>query len=72
MKVEALIGILVVSLAWSASAEEKFQKLKGAQIRNPYDIGMFVQGPFAFRDLMTTYRNRAAPLDDAGALLQAA
>ena len=33
MKVEALIGILVVSLAWSASAEEKFQKLKGAQIR---------------------------------------
>jgi hypothetical protein len=60
-----------------ARAKKNFFKmhllfLKGAQIRNPYDIGMFVQGPFAFRDLMTTYRDRAAPLDDAGALLQAA
>ena len=32
MKVKALIGVLV-ALAWSASAEESFHKLKGAQIR---------------------------------------
>ncbi len=42
--------------------------LKGAQIRNPYDIGMYVQGPFAFRDLVTTYKDSAAPLDEAGRL----
>ncbi|MGH7004665.1 MAG: alpha/beta hydrolase, partial [Alphaproteobacteria bacterium] len=37
-----------------ARAKKNFFKmhllfLKGAQIRNPYDIGMFVQGPFRFR-----------------------
>jgi len=42
--------------------------LKGAQIRNPYDMGMFVQGPFPFRDLVTKYREKAAPLDDEGRL----
>ena len=42
--------------------------LKGAQIRNPYDIGMFVQGPFAFKDLVTTYHGSAAPLDEVGNL----
>ena len=42
--------------------------LKGAQIRNPYDMGMFVQGPFEFRDLVTIYRESGAPLDAAGAL----
>lgn len=43
--------------------------LKGAQIRNPYDMGMFVQGPFAFRDLVTTYRESGVPLDAAGAFI---
>jgi hypothetical protein len=42
--------------------------LKGAQIRNPYDIGMFVQGPFEFKELMTTYRDSPAPLDAEGRL----
>ena len=46
--------------------------LKGAQIRNPYDMGMFVQGPFAFRDLVTIYGNSAAPLEEAGSLVQPA
>ena len=43
MKVEALIGILLVSLAWSASAEENFHKLKGAQIRAKFS-GMELTG----------------------------
>jgi len=60
-----------------ARAKKNFFKmhllfLKGAQIRNPYDMGMFVQGPFAFRDLVTTHQNSAAPLDAAGRLAQAA
>ena len=46
-----------------ARAKKNFFKmhllfLKGAQIRNPYDMGMFVQGPFAFRDLVTTYQEQ--------------
>ncbi|SDO17200.1 alpha/beta hydrolase [Phyllobacterium sp. OV277] len=44
--------------------------LKGAQIRNPYDMGMFVQGPFAFQALVEN--DSAAPLDDAGRLVEAA
>ncbi len=60
-----------------ARAKKNFFKmhllfLKGAQIRNPYDMGMFVQGPFAFRDLVTIYGNSAAPLEEAGALVQSA
>lgn len=46
--------------------------LKGAQIRNPYDIGMFVQGPFAFGDLVIRYQNSAAPLDEAGRVMEPA
>ena len=42
--------------------------LKGAQIRNPYDMGMFVQGPFPFKELMTKYKGIAAPLDLEGKL----
>ncbi|CAN7299735.1 alpha/beta hydrolase [Phyllobacterium sp. LjRoot231] len=60
-----------------ARAKKNFFKmhllfLKGAQIRNPYDMGMFVQGPFAFRDLVTIYGNSAAPLEEAGSLVQPA
>jgi hypothetical protein len=56
-----------------ARAKQNFFKmhllfLKGAQIRNPYDIGMFVQGPVAFRDLVTIYRESAPPLDELGKL----
>ncbi len=56
-----------------ARAKQNFFKmhllfLKGAQIRNPYDIGMFVQGPFAFKDLVTTYHASAPPLDEVGKL----
>lgn len=60
-----------------ARAKKNFFKmhllfLKGAQIRNPYDMGMFVQGPFAFRDLVTTYQNSVAPLDEAGRVVEPA
>lgn len=34
----------------------------GAQKRNPYDMGMFQQGPFPFSDLVNTYQNQPAPL----------
>lgn len=43
--------------------------LKGAQRRQNYDIAMFHQGPFAFRDLVTTHKGKAAPLDDEGRLV---
>lgn len=48
-----------------ARAKKNFFKmhllfLKGAQIRNHYDMGMFVQGPFPFEDLVTKYRGSAA------------
>ncbi|WP_204336443.1 hypothetical protein, partial [Proteus mirabilis] len=57
-----------------ARAKKNFFKmhllfLKGAQIRNAYDMGMFVQGPFAFQDLAA--RDSAPPLDDAGRLVEA-
>lgn len=57
-----------------ARAKKNFFKmhllfLKGAQIRNAYDMGMFVQGPFAFQDLAV--RDSAPPLDDAGRLVEA-
>ncbi|MFC4624398.1 alpha/beta hydrolase [Daeguia caeni] len=42
--------------------------LRGAEKKNFYDIGMFLHGPFAFRDLMTTYKGKAAPLDGTGRL----
>ncbi|MCX8281014.1 alpha/beta hydrolase [Phyllobacterium sp. 0TCS1.6C] len=45
--------------------------LKGAQIRNEYDMGMFVQGPIPFRELVTTYAGEPAPLDDLGRLAPA-
>lgn len=43
--------------------------LKGAQIRNPYDMGMFVQGPFWFRDLVVKHAGEAAPLDEIGRIV---
>lgn len=54
-----------------ARAKKNFFKmhllfLKGAQIRNIYDMGMFVQGPFMFASLMTDYDGEAAPLDAEG------
>lgn len=54
-----------------ARAKKNFFKmhllfLKGAQIRNTYDMGMFVQGPFMFAELMTKYDGEAAPLDEKG------
>lgn len=56
-----------------ARAKKNFFKmhllfLKGAQIRNPYDMGMFVQGPFWFRDLVTKHAGEPAPLDEGGRL----
>ncbi|MBB2973658.1 alpha/beta hydrolase [Mesorhizobium sp. RMAD-H1] len=42
--------------------------LKGAQKRNAYDIGMFLHGPFALRDLVAAYKGKAAPLDEEGRL----
>jgi hypothetical protein len=56
-----------------ARAKKNFFKmhllfLRGAQRRNSYDMGMFVQGPFPFRDLMVTHRDKAAPLDELGRL----
>ncbi|MFD1199254.1 alpha/beta hydrolase [Brucella gallinifaecis] len=42
--------------------------MRGAEKKNFYDFGMFLHGPFFFRDLMTTYKNKAAPLDEEGRL----
>ncbi|KXF76121.1 hypothetical protein ATN84_14545 [Paramesorhizobium deserti] len=42
--------------------------LKGAQKRNSYDFGMFLHGPFALRGLVTTHKEKAAPLDEEGRL----
>ncbi|WP_420961180.1 alpha/beta hydrolase [Brucella sp. IR073] len=42
--------------------------LKGAQKRNAYDIGMFLHGPFALRELVTRYKGKPAPLDGEGRL----
>lgn len=44
--------------------------IKGAQMRQAYDIAMFHQGPFPFRDLVTTYRGKAAPLDNEGRMIE--
>jgi hypothetical protein len=54
-----------------ARAKKNFFKmhllfLKGAQIRNTYDMGMFVQGPFLFRKLMIEHDGKPAPLDEQG------
>ncbi len=54
-----------------ARAKKNFFKmhllfLKGAQIRNAYDMGMFAQGPFMFAELMTKYDGEPAPLDKEG------
>ncbi|MGO1161936.1 alpha/beta hydrolase [Brucella pseudogrignonensis] len=43
--------------------------MRGAEKKNFYDFGMFLHGPFFFRDLMTTHQNKAAPLDGEGRLL---
>lgn len=42
--------------------------LRGAEKKNFYDFCMFLHGPFFFRDLMTTHKDKAAPLDDEGRL----
>ncbi|MDR6430340.1 alpha/beta hydrolase [Brucella pseudogrignonensis] len=43
--------------------------MRGAEKKNFYDFGMFLHGPFFFRDLMTAYQDKAAPLDEEGRLL---
>ncbi|MGC0053617.1 alpha/beta hydrolase [Brucella pituitosa] len=43
--------------------------MRGAEKKNFYDFGMFLHGPFFFRELMTTYKDKAAPLDEEGRLL---
>lgn len=42
--------------------------LAGAEKRNFYDWLMFLHGPFHLRELMTTYKEQAAPLDEEGRL----
>lgn len=42
--------------------------LRGAEKKNFYDFGMFLHGPFFFRDLMTVHKEKAAPLDEKGRL----
>ncbi|SBW15380.1 putative Cytosolic Protein [Brucella sp. 10RB9215] len=42
--------------------------MRGAEKKNFYDFGMFLHGPFFFRDLMTTHHGKAAPLDEEGRL----
>ncbi|MBB5703156.1 hypothetical protein FHS76_003052 [Ochrobactrum daejeonense] len=42
--------------------------MRGAEKKNFYDFGMFLHGPFFFRDLMTDYKGKAAPLDEEGRL----
>lgn len=43
--------------------------LRGAEKKNFFDFGMFLHGPFFFRELMTTYKDKAAPLDEEGRLI---
>lgn len=43
--------------------------MRGAEKKNFYDFGMFLHGPFFFRDLMTTQKDKAAPLDEEGRLI---
>ncbi|MEJ5901786.1 alpha/beta hydrolase [Ochrobactrum teleogrylli] len=42
--------------------------VRGAEKKNFYDFGMFLHGPFFFRELMTTHKDKAAPLDEEGRL----
>jgi hypothetical protein len=42
--------------------------MRGAEKKNFYDFGMFLHGPFFFRELMTTHKHNAAPLDEEGRL----
>lgn len=42
--------------------------MRGAEKKNFYDFGMFLHGPFFFRDLMTAHKDKAAPLDEEGRL----
>ncbi len=42
--------------------------MRGAEKKNFYDFGMFLHGPFFFRELMTTHKDKAAPLDEEGRL----
>lgn len=42
--------------------------MRGAEKKNFYDFGMFLHGPFFFRELMTEYKEKAAPLDEEGRL----
>ncbi|MGH6763523.1 MAG: alpha/beta hydrolase [Phyllobacterium sp.] len=44
--------------------------IKGAQMRQAYDIAMFHQGPFPFRHLVIDNRGKAAPLDNEGRLIR--
>lgn len=43
--------------------------MRGAEKKNFYDFGMFLHGPFFFRDLMTAHKDKAAPLDEEGRLI---
>lgn len=43
--------------------------MRGAEKKNFYDFGMFLHGPFLFRELMTTHNDKAAPLDEEGRLI---
>lgn len=43
--------------------------MRGAEKKNFFDFGMFLHGPFFFRELMTTYKDKAAPLDEEGRLI---
>ncbi len=42
--------------------------MRGAEKKNFYDFGMFLHGPFLFRELMTEHKGKAAPLDEEGRL----
>ena len=42
--------------------------MRGAEKKNFYDFGMFMHGPFFFRELMTEHKGKAAPLDEEGRL----
>lgn len=44
--------------------------LRGAEKKNFYDFCMFLHGPFFFRELMGPYKDKAAPLDEEGRLIQ--
>ncbi|MFQ0815989.1 hypothetical protein AVM02_17280 [Brucella anthropi] len=42
--------------------------MRGAEKKNFYDFGMFLHGPFLFRELMTEHKGKAASLDEEGRL----